>query len=1112
MKILYAFILFCCSLNLIAQQGNLNFNARKTMTCAAYAEKSPVVDGIISANEYFGGYEQFGVLPAGSDMLSSRQAKFYAALDDKYLYLACQSELPDPESGVELMKKYKKRDGNTPLDDSIEFLIYPPGAGALYHLIINPANVAFDLQYPEVNGGIGPTTRKDWDPDFFAKSSFSGKYWTLELKIPLKELNTKPSQKRAEWRFQFARGWKNPVQQCAVNRVTVYANLEQMNPVIFEKNSPAVRFTGMGNYTEGENDISFTIDNPGTKPVKIQYKVTVLSEASPRNISNIISIPPKTSKKVALQYTEKAKLTNEMTVIFTEVETGKVLLQRCLAWQLPAGKRWIAPDIKNGAQLEIGIYPYYKLIRARLGNHGVPFNTRNVKSIIMRVTDDKGFPVSKNFTPVKNGNDGYYSEMPLPQLKKGNYYVEARLKKEDGKEEFFKTKFFFNSYEWEHNNIGCDRIVLPPYKPLVYSGNTIQTLMTRYTLANGFFSDIKTGKAEKLLAAPITMTVNGKTLTGSRIKWTEKAADQGTAIQSLNISGLDVTVSNTVEFDNFVKTVVSIKPQKEFKFNSMTLEIPLNSDFAKHIHSTCNVMRHNVVASLSGKQGEIWNSMQGRHAGAIANKFRPYIWIGNMAEGLAFFAENDKNYSRDPQKPMAQLIRKDNETRLRINFVDKPTVRKEPFTLTFGFQATPTRGRTNSSRQLTERSNLPNSVRMSLLAGGGCWSCDDFDFFPKNKDYSYINTLSKLKGTPPDSKKREEIINKFMHNFAAYPKDRQKFYINHLDRGITYAQMSELLIPYMNPRASHLRWEEYNVFMDEWFCSDFRANNEDAYNNSPTRSYQDFLLFHCKKLLNEGLDGLYYDNIRDWHNPNTVTGPAYVTDSGKIQPYFDIFDMRTLLKRAAVLIHKEGKNIFDGRPLFVVHMTDTNIVPFTSLGSITIDWEDKFGAMDYQDRFSEDYIKICTLGLQSGAIPEILVQLSGNNREHVTRTFLAVTLAYDLPMVLNGGNPTATLQKIWRILKEFGYGTDDVETFPCFNPSGRLSVNSNNIRMTEYRKKNGMTAVAVSSFGHSGKTLLNPGFPVKEAIDFETGKTIPLKNNSAEFDLKKNEFRLILFK
>ena len=158
----------------------------------------------------------------------------------------------------------------------------------------------------------------------------------------------------------------------------------------------------------------------------------------------------------------------------------------------------------------------------------------------------------------------------------------------------------------------------------------------------------------------------------------------------------------------------------------------------------------------------------------------------------------------------------------------------------------------------------------------------------------------------------------------------------------------------------------------------FFPKNKCDYNNTPTASYQDFLLYWNRKLVREGLDGIYYDNIRDWHNPNPVTGPAYLMESGKMQPYFDIFDMRTLIKRTAVMLYQEGKNIFDGRPLFVLHMTSTNLAPFTSLGSIALDWEDKFGAMDFQDRFTEDYIKVCSLGLQSGAIPEVLVQITGS--------------------------------------------------------------------------------------------------------------------------------------
>ena len=37
-----------------------------------------------------------------------------------------RSELPDPDSGVKLQKRYKKRDSMIPKDDNVEFLIFPP--------------------------------------------------------------------------------------------------------------------------------------------------------------------------------------------------------------------------------------------------------------------------------------------------------------------------------------------------------------------------------------------------------------------------------------------------------------------------------------------------------------------------------------------------------------------------------------------------------------------------------------------------------------------------------------------------------------------------------------------------------------------------------------------------------------------------------------------------------------------------------------------------------------------------------------------------------------------------------------------------------------------------
>ena len=130
-----------------------------------------------------------------------------------------------------------------------------------------------------------------------------------------------------------------------------------------------------------------------------------------------------------------------------------------------------------------------------------------------------------------------------------------------------------------------------------------------------------------------------------------------------------------------------------------------------------------------------------------------------------------------------------------------------------------------------------------------------------------------------------------------------------------------------------------------------------------------------------------------------------------------------------------------------------------------------------------------------------------------------MTLAYDLPMVLNGGGLTPVFSKTWKTLKQFGYGTDEVKTFPCFSPSGRFRSGSKDIRLTEYRKADGTTILAVCSFGHEGKTVIKEdkaafksGLPMKAAADIETGEKLPVKDNAVEIELKKNEFKLIRLK
>ena len=179
-------------------------------------------------------------------------------------------------------------------------------------------------------------------------------------------------------------------------------------------------------------------------------------------------------------------------------------------------------------------------------------------------------------------------------------------------EEVYKEKFFFDKFEWENNKIGMDRIVLPPYQPLKYLGkSSVKTLMSQYDFAYdnqvGLISKIASGKAKNLLAEPIIIRVNNqvaKNVKGS-FAFIEKSKDLALIKQNLAINNLNLAINHQVEYDNFIKTTLVIKPKNNFKFNSMTLDIPLETAFAKQIHTTCNTMKYNAALAFENKTSGI---------------------------------------------------------------------------------------------------------------------------------------------------------------------------------------------------------------------------------------------------------------------------------------------------------------------------------------------------------------------------------------------------------------------------------------------------------------------------------------------------------------------------
>ena len=1068
-------------------------------------QKAPRIDGVLSPGEWDHAAVIYGVQPWNSAYLASRQGTFYFAVDDKHFYLAAQTELPPKD--INLLSRVKKRDGAVFLDDSVELDILPPHGKTVYQLIANVKGTTFDKQYPVINGGVTSSDYKNWTPAVKVKSKLANGFWSIEMQIPLKDLDMAPgSLKQGQcWKINAGRSWRSPSQQTMLTKSFTFVHPEEMAAFRYDPQLPLVKFLTLGNETQnGKFNICFELFNPGSQAAAVACYVAVVSDAAPRDLDQTVHIPAGKSVPVALEFSEPTNVERNFKFIFKEIKSGRILHQRTFIFDPKAqSRRWVNPNIKRDTDLEFGVYPYFKKIRARFGN--VDNSVSNWKSCKFELAFASGKPVCT--LPGKKTKYGFEAEIPFDSAA-GKYRLSMTLAGNDGKTMKKQQTFEIRKFPWEHNQIGCDRVIVPPYKPLKSSGRTVRSLMTGYEYGSGLFQCISAAEEKNLLAAPITLFINGKPVKEQSFKFTEKSPDRIKNETVFSWDGGKIRMNGTMDYDGFYRFTMKFQPNGKQKIQSAYLAVPLKKEYAQQIHSLCNKMKYNDAKFLPQKEGIIWQSSKSKKHPSLHGTFRPYVWLGKLGTGLVWLTETDRYWSLDPKKDALDIVSKANTSTLRIHLVNKPCVWDKEFVLEQAFQATPVRPMPDYRRRLVCRTVFPNAWTISTLAGAFCWASEAWEFAPAGKDYSFINYLRDRKFSKVEDQK---IIDRYIKSYLPhFSTARKRSFENHMKRGIIYAKMSRYLIPYTNARGSDLVWEDYSTYMDEWWCSEYRAGNADPYNNTPTRSYQDKVLYQLRKLVREGMDGIYYDNIRDWTNTNPVTGPAYRRADGRMQPYFDFFDLREFVRRTAVMLYQEKKTLPDGRPLLELHMTNTNVVPVMAFGSTTLDLEAEYGSKDFQDRFTEGYLQSCTLGLQSGAIPSILIEISGKKRDFVTRTFLAVTLAYDLPFVMSCGGLTKIWWDTWRKLYSWGYSTKQVAVTPCWEKNP-ITSSCPDWRITSYSKKaTGETVIAVCSFGDTANGTVDVSSTgAKSCIDWESGKTLPISNGKVLMNLKRHDFKLL---
>jgi hypothetical protein len=1075
-------------------------------------KKTPCIDGTIGSKEWKSAGASFGSTKHRSSILSQRNAVFFLGYDKKNIYFACRSELPP--KGMELLTRARTRDSRVYSDDAVELLLIPPDKKYVYQIISNSIGTLFDVKYPVVRGGVDHTNSKPWNPNAKVASSFHNGVWDIEMSIPFKELGQASPIFGQDWKIQMVRDWQRPAEPATWNKATVFCEPADMGTLAMDTSAPAVQFSGLGrNYRKGKYNINFEVYNPSSSPVEIKCLAQVISNTAPRGIDKKYIVSAGQKKSISLAFDDRTECERTLNVHITS--NGKTIYQRKFSW-IPATKNlWTFPGARANVNFDFAYYPYLKTVKARVNM--VDAKKAGIKDVIMYVK--KAEKVIGKIQYAKLRVNSYDSLWKLPLLAEGKYLICADILYKNGSKKHFSKSFIVKHFPWENNQIGMEKVIVPPFKPLMTKTNLreIKALLTGYRI-KGIFWDKVYAQGENILAAPVVLKVNNVQLNPKEktFKFTEISQTDVKSEAVYDTSPLEFKVKHHYEYDGMCKVSLQVTPHKPVKITSASLEIPLKKHIASLFHTVHNTMKWHPADKIPEGTGTVWNSLMGKQSSEVAGNFRPYVWLGGIYKGFCWFTASDKNWSLDYSKAAIEIVRRNSAVILKINLVNKECIWEKPFNIVMGFQPTPVKPKPRGWRKLSSRWKPAGSIGIASLCGnaiwGGKWAADPW---PIGRDYSMVRMLSRK--NRKTAWQNTDDMNAFIKkHFASATKEKKDFMRRHLIRGRNWAKFCTFLVPYLNPRGANLKWEEYQTFMDEWWYSNYRANNYDEYNIEPLKSYQDMFLYYCRQLIRNGLDGLYFDNVRERTSFDPVTGPAYELPDGNIQPYFDIFSMRELIKRAATMLYVEKKTFLDKRPLLIAHMTNTNLIPYMSFATMTLDLEAKFGGSDFQERFSEDWLLSETIGTQTGCVPQILVKITGNERDFVTRTFLAVTLAYDLPIVMNAGGLTGTFYSTWAKLRNFGYGSDKVEVFACWNKNNPLKTLTPGVRSTLYLDKaNRKAIVIISDFGSGGKAVLDIGgigFTPEKTLNFETGKPVMLQGTKLETTLKKHDFKIFLLK
>lgn len=1000
---------------------------------------------------------------------ANRQNDCYLLADKDNLYITVVH--PCPPGGV--ITRVKAQDGQVYLDDSLEVMINPEGDNKnpprLYQIVANFAGYVFDLEHDLAIG----QHYQGWNcPGLVVKRmhyavSNGRNHYILTMKIPFKSLKIKDPTKT--FGLSLCRNFKGP---------DVYANIQgngydkhqEMLKCRVVPDAPNVAWA----INELTGDGFYKVDLTVTP--KIGPLTAVIQDGS----QNVIAKKTFQSGRETLSIDHTGK--NQQSVMYDAIVTdakGNVLFrhQHNLETNLYSKLASAQPQEKK-KELRVEHYALQKKINIRW-----PAMSRETQKSVgvteLTITDPNGkTKVLKQPKMDFYENQGHAVFQFKPEIH-GVYKVSARVLSKSGNviaigDRAFETKEF----SWIGNKIGCEDIIVPPYKPLVVKGNTVSHLLRDFIFGkNGLPAAVKAA-GDDVLSAPIdfVVTTPGGVLKAKKsdFKFTKKSQTRVEFTATTQYPGLKVKLDAWMEYDGFLFYTMQLIPESSIKINSFAMKIPYKNAFLFHYGNQEIRTNHSyycIPEDLPGT-GKIWDT-KGVKVDNLKTKFLPYFWIGEHKRGLFWFAESDKGWSNRMENSGYDLHReKDGKVYMLVKFINVPVELKKTREIQFGFLATPIKP-TVVGQELSYK--WDHTMGMGVLTVGfemlDTWMTQQLAY--KNKSSHVVYLAGNLYNAG------ESEYRYFSDEVKRFPPSDYTL------------SMGSLKYKVKGPRG-----DSYLLNYIDW-----------------TPELRDFYVWRMEKILREtGMDGIYLDNaypsfFTDMQKSGKL---CYVREDGKIQPGSHILIVRDFFKRLAVLCHKYNKRY----PRFVIHNTAAQYLPrytFTDVGYGGEMNIPKNG--DHFDVFYSAWPEIM-LGVNWGVGRGMLSMLHMNklsDTPRATRAMFAAYKIYDMS-IWRTALHSATASVFTKIETDFQTNAPDSKfTLWRYNKVMKFAKPDNLIRCSYFLRPGKYLFYLANHSKKNQKvtfTLAEQG----TLTDAETGKIITPVNGKYSVDVKTHDLRALLLK